>query len=78
VSAPIKLNTTGKLREYLATALVETKEGKLDLDKARAIAKMAAQINDSFYSEIKLMEVQLHLGKEVATTQIGKMVIGEL
>jgi hypothetical protein len=60
------LKTTGELREFLAQMLLGVKNGDLALDQASRITKMAAQINESFYSEIKIAKVQLEAGKAVA------------
>ena len=52
-----KVYTTGDLRNFLCAAIVAVEEGQLDLEKARQIAKLASQINDSFYAEIKAVQV---------------------
>jgi hypothetical protein len=59
-----KINTAGDLREFLASAINSVANGTLDPDKARNITKLAAQINESFYSEIKIAKVQLELGRD--------------
>ena len=61
-----KPKTTGELREFLATMMVGVKNGHVDADEARNITKMAAQINESFYSEIKIARVQMEAGKQMA------------
>lgn len=60
------IKTTGQLREFLSNMLIGVKNGVLDTDKARNITKMAAQINESFYSEIKIAKVHAEAGKQVA------------
>lgn len=70
-----KIQTTGQLREFLATMLLGVKNGDVDQEKARGITKMAAQINESFYSEIKIAKVQLEAGKKI--TDLGALPIGE-
>lgn len=68
-----KINTTGELREFLATMLLGVKNGDLDGDKASKITKIAAQINESFYAEIKIAKVQLEAGK--VANELGKLPI---
>jgi len=44
--------------------LVGIKDGTLETTRARDITKMAAQINESFYSEVKVAKTQMELGRE--------------
>lgn len=59
-----KITTTGDLREFLASAINSVANGTMDTDKARNITKLAAQVNESFYAEIKIMKVHVEIGKE--------------
>ena len=68
-----KIVTSGDLREFLATMLLGVKNGDLDVEKARNITKMAAQINESFYSEIKIAKVEMEAGKEMR--KLGSLMI---
>lgn len=61
------IKTSGQLREFLVNMLVGVKDGLVESDKARNITKMAAQINESFYSEIKIAKVQLEAGNKIAS-----------
>lgn len=70
-----QIKTTGQLREFLVNMLIGVKNGDLDESKARNITKMAAQINESFYSEIKIAKIQLDAGK--SAEELGKLKIGE-
>lgn len=70
-----KITTTGSLREFLAGAINSVANGTMDTDKARNITKLAAQINESFYSEIKIAKVQTELGVQAA--ELGKLGIAE-
>jgi hypothetical protein len=45
----------------------------MDPDKARNIVKLAAQVNESFYSEIKIKKVQLEAGDQ--TAKLGSLPI---
>jgi hypothetical protein len=69
-----KLKTTGQLREFLVDMAIGVKNGVLDLDKASRITKLAAQINESFYSEIKIARIQREAG--VAVADLGELKIG--
>lgn len=69
-----KIKTTGELRDFLATMMIGVKNGDLDLDKARNITKLASQINESFYAEIKVAKVRAEAG--VVMSGLGAMSIG--
>jgi hypothetical protein len=68
-----KPKTTGELRDFLATMMVGVKNGHIEADDARNITKLAAQINESFYSEIKIARVQMEAGKQMA--ELGSLKI---
>lgn len=68
-----KITTTGELREFLASAINSVANGTMDSDKARNITKLAAQVNESFYSEIKIAKVQVEMGK--ASAELGQLKI---
>lgn len=70
-----KLKTTGQLREFLVDMMVGVKNGILDTEKARNVTKMAAQINESFYSEIKIARVQREAG--IAVSDLGDLPINK-
>lgn len=50
VAAPI--GTAGELRGFLADVLTGIRDGSVGVDKAQAIAKVAAQINQSLICEV--------------------------
>jgi len=70
-----KIKTTGELRAFLADMLLGIKNGHVEPDVARNLTKMAAQINESFYSEIKIARVQMEAGKQSAA--LGALPIGD-
>ncbi len=70
-----KIKTTGQLRDFLANMMLGIKNGDLDLDKARNLVKMAGQINESMYAEIKVAKVRLEAGEQVE--KMGALPIGE-
>ena len=69
------IKTTGQLRDFLANMLVGVKNGDVKPEEARGIVKMAAQINESFYSEIKIQKVRVEAGEKL--TDLGALPIGE-
>jgi hypothetical protein len=69
-----KIKTTGQLRDFLADMMIGVKNGDLNIDKASRITKMAGQINESLYAEIKVAKVRLEAGEEMA--KLGEMKIG--
>lgn len=69
------IKTTGELRDFLATMMMGVKNGDLDLDKARSITKLAGQINESFYAEIKVAKVRAEAGAIMPA--LGAMCVGE-
>lgn len=69
-----KIKTTGELRTFLADLLANVASGNADLDAARAMVKVAAQINESFYSEIKAAQVDIEAGK--TARDLGELPIG--
>lgn len=71
----LRIKTTGELRNFLADMLIGIKNGHVEPERARNITKMAAQINESFYSEIKIAKVQIEAGKEAS--QLGGLKLGQ-
>jgi hypothetical protein len=69
-----QIKTTGELRDFLAMMMVGVKNGDLDLDKARNITKLAGQINESLYAEVKVAKVRAEAGEVMAG--LGAMKIG--
>jgi hypothetical protein len=74
MSANKTIKTTGELRDFLATMMVGVKNGDLDLDKASRITKLAGQINESFYAEVKVAKVRAEAGE--AMQALGSMPVG--
>lgn len=69
-----QIQTTGDLRTFLCELLSKIESGRADLDSARTMVKVAAQINESFYSEIKIAAVQMDAGK--TSPNLGDLRIG--
>ena len=62
------------MRDFLATMMVGVKNGDLDLDKASRITKLAGQVNESFYAEIKVAKVRAEAGENMPA--LGEMSVG--
>ena len=71
-----KIATTGNLREFLAQMLIDVKNGDIDLDKAGRITKIAAQINENLYAEVKVAKIRVEMGD--TTPDLGALPIGEV
>jgi len=70
-----KITTVGELRDYLAQTIIAVGNGMIDVDKAKNITKLAAQINESFYSEIKVAKVMTELGN--VADKMGRLQINK-
>lgn len=68
----MQLKTAGDLRGFLAEVLVGVREGTIDANKANAISKVAAQINQSLATEVT---TRIRL-KELGADDAGQMLIG--
>ena len=49
-----KITNAGELREFLCLAINNVANGTLDAGKARDIVKLASQVNESLYAEVKV------------------------
>jgi hypothetical protein len=74
VNAKNLIKTTGDLREFLAMTIEDVASGDIDLDKATHITKLAAQVNESFYSEIKVARIRNEMGDKILP--LGDMTLG--
>lgn len=72
---PDAIKTSGELREFLAQSMESVRSGELAIDRASQITKLAAQINESFYSEIKIARTSSEAGRKVA--ELGRLPIKE-
>ena len=71
-----KIENVGELRAFLVTMMVGVKDGLIDGQDARDIVKLAAQINESFYSEIKVAKLRHDIAGEKFRT-LGATPIGD-
>ena len=59
-----RIKTTGDLRKFLIDMMVGVKGGHLDLDKASRITKLAGQVNENLYAEIKIARIRQEMNGE--------------
>ena len=60
------INTTGDLRKFLCNSINAVANGTMDISKAKEVTKLAGQVNEAFYSEVKVARLQIDL-KEKAS-----------
>jgi|TARA_Y100000401_G_scaffold96720_1_gene83820 hypothetical protein len=65
------INTTGDLRQFLCNSINSVANGTMDIAKAREVTKLAGQVNESFYSEVKVARLQIDLQK--SSDELGKL-----
>lgn len=71
-----EIKTTGDLRQVLCQTITGVVNGDVDIAKAREVGKLAAQVNESFYSEMKVAYIQMELGRESADLGLLEMKTG--
>jgi hypothetical protein len=71
-----KISNTGQLREFLANMMMGVKDGDVKVDEAARIVKLAEKINESFYAELKVSQINLQLERQVA--ELGKLELGNV
>ena len=69
-----KITSTGELREFLCSAINGVANGTFDINKAKEITKISAQINESLYAEVRVAKTQIELGNEAA--KFGNLALG--
>ena len=72
--------TCGDLRTFLINLMMEVKNETIDADKASRIAKVAAQVNENLYAEIKTARLMLDVGEKsfvIGNLPIGKTINAE-
>lgn len=68
------IRTTGELRLFLSELLCNVQNGTADLESARTMVKLAAQINESFYAETKVAQVTMEMKK--VPSELGDLSLG--
>jgi hypothetical protein len=67
------INTTGDLRKFLCNSINSVANGTMDIAKAREVTKLAGQVNESFYSEVKVARLQIDLKEE--SDKLGSLLV---
>ena len=71
-----KITNTCELRAFLCSAINNVANGTFDVNRAKEVTKLASQVNESLYAEVKVARTQLELGREVA--KFGGLQLGEV
>jgi hypothetical protein len=71
---PAKIRTTGELREFLCDTLSALRNGVCEPEVASGVTKLATQINESFYAEVKVNRARSEMGECV--DKFGALGIG--
>ena len=66
-----KITKTGELRELLCSAINSVANGTMDVEKARNITKLAGQVNESLYAEVKVKRMQVEMKQ--ASSEFGEL-----
>lgn len=69
-----EIKTTGQLRELIAKAASDVANGKMDIESATALHKLARNISDSLYSETKIAMFSHNIGVDIP--KMGDLPIG--
>jgi hypothetical protein len=62
-----KIETTGQLREFLCDVLQDVRHGEIETETAARLTRLAAQVNESFYAEVKVIRAKQDLGQKIDT-----------
>lgn len=75
-----EIRSTGDLRRFLGNALLGIGRKEVSATDAMAMAKVAAEINNTMNNEIKVARLDIDLRKTgqklVETSEFGKLMIG--
>ena len=70
-----KITNSGELRDFLCSAINGVANGTFDIKKAREVTKLAAQVTENMYAEVRVAKTQLELGAVAA--KFGSLPLGE-
>ena len=68
------ITSSGDFREFLSGIMIGIKNGHIKPEEASSIVRVAQQVNESFYSEIKMKQVSQALGERVYA--LGALPVG--
>lgn len=66
----MQIKTTGDLRALLSQAIEDVKHGKMSIEKAGSIQKIAGRINESIYAEAKIL---LMINPQMKEASLGNL-----
>ena len=66
----MQIKTTGDLRALLSQAIEDVKSGKMSIEKAGSIQKIAGRINESIYAEAKIL---LMINPQMKEASLGNL-----
>ena len=69
-----QISNTGDLRRFIVSTMEQVSSGDIELDKAQSITRLASQVNESFYSEIKTARFLKDAGKDIP--KLGTLALG--
>lgn len=69
-----RIKSTGELRQCLCDAIVAVQNGDMHMEAAARIGKLASQVNESFYAEMRVQHTLREAGVQVAA--LGELPIG--
>lgn len=69
------LKTCGDWREFVSNIAIGIKDGDVKVDAGRTVLKALEKINENYYAEIKMAQLQLQLGK--VPPALGEMPINK-
>ena len=65
------MKKSGELREFLLQSIQDVANGDMEEAQARNIIKMAGQVNESLYAEVKVTKTKVELGE--STDKFGEL-----
>lgn len=69
------IESVGQLRDILSTTILDLRAGRIEISRARAIAGLSAEINNSIMAEVAAARVRL-LNND-AVPEIGSLKLGD-
>ena len=65
------INTTGDLSKFLCNSISSVANGTMAISTAKEVTKLAGQVDESFYSEVKVARLQIDLQEKA--TKLGSL-----
>lgn len=68
-----QIKTTGQLRQFLCDSIVAVKNGDMKPDVAARVVKLASQVTENYYAEVKVRRTLREAGETF--TKMGELPI---